>query len=91
MTIFNSLGRVWCRDLFPAAGRYGQTSALFAAESLAGAPMPSFAQDPEELSGLETRRTGGVDTCSEVYRVAYGVPAGMRPENIEQRRRWKSA
>lgn len=34
---------------------------------------------------------GGIDTYSEIYRVAREVPADMKPENVEPRRWWRSA
>ena len=34
---------------------------------------------------------GGIDTYTELHRIAREVPADMLPENVEPRRWWKSA
>jgi TRAP-type transport system periplasmic protein len=34
---------------------------------------------------------GGIDTYSEIHRIAREIPVDMKPENVEPRRWWKSA
>jgi TRAP-type C4-dicarboxylate transport system substrate-binding protein len=52
---------------------------------------PEFNPEPwaewrERLNGW----AGGIDTYSEIHRIAREVPADMLPENVEPRRWWKS-
>ena len=53
---------------------------------------PEFNPDPwsswrERLN----KWAGGIDTYSEIHRIAREIPADMKPENVEPRRWWRSA
>ena len=51
---------------------------------------PEFNPEPwEQWRGRLNNWAGGIDTYTELHRVAREVPADMKPENVEPRRWWK--
>ncbi len=53
---------------------------------------PEFNPDPwEQWRERINKWAGGIDTYTELHRIAREVPADMLPENVEPRRWWKSA
>ena len=53
---------------------------------------PEFNPDPwEQWRARINKWAGGIDTYTELHRIAREVPADMLPENVEPRRWWKGA
>ena len=49
--------------------------------------METWAQWRERLNNW----SGGLDTYTEIHKVAREIPADMLPENVEPRRWWRTA
>lgn len=72
---------------------YGVRTAFLAEEQIRMAEemcAPEFKPEPwEQWRTRLNNWAGGIDTYTELHRVAREVPADMKPENVEPRRWWK--
>ena len=52
---------------------------------------PEYNPEPwEQWRERLNKWAGGIDTYTEISKIARQVPADMKPENVEPRRWWKS-